>query len=228
MKIAPKNSDTQLENVKSQFERNGTEQSQKKQKNGNANRNLFDLRFFAFSFLVARLMVNHHNHCQLLEKYFNRKLASLSLFLDSLAPAVYWLDMILNFHIGYDTNATQHWIGFRNRLNTNRHRYICIVTVESKRWIKHKWTRECHKNQSLKTTHTHTVFVWRNFSFALNIWLLFYQFDHLHISYLSISKLPNKNQSYILALNVHNDWFHIDIGIEGQRTCTNKLKRKVK
>lgn len=158
MKIAPKNSDTQLENVKSQFERNGTEQSQKKQKNGNANRNLFDLRFFAFSFLVARLMVNHHNHCQLLEKYFNRKLASLSLFLDSLAPAVYWLDMILNFHIGYDTNATQHWIGFRNRLNTNRHRYICIVTVENKRWIKHKWTREYHKNQSLKTTHTHTVF----------------------------------------------------------------------
>lgn len=104
---------------------------------------------------------------------------------DSLAPAFYQLDGILDFHIGYDASATRHWIEFRNRLNTIRHRYICIVATESLRWIKHKWARDCHKNQSLETTHTHarkhTVFAWRNFFAALDIWLLFYQFDHLHI-----------------------------------------------
>lgn len=184
--IAPKNSNTQAGNVKSQSERNGEQNREGKNKRMGMEMQIEIYLICVFLFLVARLTANHHNQCQLLEKYYNRKMAwflPLSSFSDSLAPAFYWLDRILNFHIGYDASATRHWIESRNRLNTIRHRYICIVAKEKLRWIKHKWARDCHKNQSLETTHTHarTLCSLGAIFAALDIWLSFYQFDHLHI-----------------------------------------------
>lgn len=50
VKIAPKNSDTQHENVKSQFGRNGTEQSKIKNKRMEMQIEIYLICVFAFSF----------------------------------------------------------------------------------------------------------------------------------------------------------------------------------
>lgn len=164
-----------------------------------------------FLFLVARLMANHHSHCQLLEKYYNRKLAWISLPLSlSLAHTLQihwllhsigsiWFWIFISVMMPTPLIIELNWISESFEYNSTSI-HICKVTVESVRWIKHKWTRECHKNQSLETTRTHThttsvclahFFRSQHLTFILSIW---------PPSYMSISQFSKRKISLFLNL----------------------------
>lgn len=159
------------------------------------------------------------------------------LFSDIHFTGSYVLSARWNFEFSYrlwcQCYSSLDWICESFEYNsTSIHIYMHIVAMESQRWIKHKWTRECHKNQSLVTTRTYAVFAWRIF-FPLST----FDFDHLHIFHICQSvncRKETKNHSILILVFLRDagakrtkwlGWYWY-----GQRegACINKLKKKVK